>query len=517
MTAGMSPRALAPALAMERGMELGLAPTKGGRGGPERVSGLAVAVVDEGGLVEFASRGYADVEGRVPITPETVFRVGSISKLITAICVLQLVERGEIGLDHPVNGYLRSSSVICTVPDAPEVTIRHLLTHTSGIGELRRLGDVAIEPFLGLAVPPQEEIPALPIYYREGLRTTRAPGEAWTYANHGFGILGLLVEDVTGREFWQYAEDEVLRPLGMQTAGFQFDGARPLAVGYAWKSGAWSAVPHWEIAPYPAGNLYASTAEMAEFAAALLGRGANTHGRVLREDTFDLMATPHEPRTDPRHSRMGLGIILGSEAGTHTIGHDGGWSGFLSSLRAAPGEGRAVLAFTNSGEDVANAVTGETLRALAGQPSRAEELAAMPPVRADDGLALLGHYGAPAKELNLSARFRTDSAEIELYEREGMVHVRTFLGALRRGAELRDAGGGLYAYQGETGGPVFLEPEFGADARPTADGKVTAIRSGFERHPRGGGPSLRNRVRLAAAAGTAAGIAAEVLRRRLTR
>lgn len=487
--------------ALAHGIDRGLGETS--------VPGVAAAVVDRGGLVEFAARGRLALDGGPAPTPETVFRVGSISKIITALAVMQQVERGRLALDDPLASHLRSASVTCAVPGAPEITIRHLLTHTSGIGELRRLGDVAVEPFVGLAMPPHEEVPDLAIYYRDGIRTTRAAGEAWTYANHAFGILGLLLQDVTGREFSEYAHEEILRPLGMGRAGFRLtpDLAARLAVGYGRKRGTWRSVPHWEIAPYPAGNLYASVADMAHLAAALLGRGGNAHGRVLGREAFGLMTTPQED-VDPRHPRMGLGLWLGSQAGLATCGHDGGWTGFLSSLLAAPDQCVAAIAFTNSDQEVPNGIAAETLRALAGLPTRAEELTAMPSLSAAEGEHLLGHYGAPARDVNLSARFRMDAAEYELRERDGTVEFRTFIGPTRRGAVLRDAGGGLYAYEGPHGEVTFVEPALGPD------GRADSLRIGFERHPRGGGPSLRGKTALTAAAGVATALAAEALRRR---
>lgn len=488
----------APAQALADGISRGL--------GARAVSGLAAAVVGPDGLVEFAARGRADLDAGTAITPETVFRVGSISKLVTAIAVMQQVERGRVALDDPLALHLRSSSVACAVPGAAPITVGHLLTHTSGIGELRSARDLAVGPFVGLAVPPGGSIPELADYYRDGIRTAREPGRAWTYANHGFGLLGLMVEDLTGRSFADHVHDEILRPLGMERAGFRLtpDLAGRLAVGYGAKRGGWKPVPHWEIAPYPAGNLYASVADMARFAAALLGRGGNAHGRVLGRETFDAMTAPREA-ADPRHPRMGLALWLEQEAGLSVMGHDGGWLGFMSTLLAAPDEGVAALAFTNSDRQVQHGVAAETLRALAGRPSRAEELAAMPPAGGDaDGL--VGHYGAPSRHLNLATRFWTDCAEVQVLRRGGRIVLRTLVGPMRRGAVLRDAGGGLYAFEGPEGVIRFVEPTLGPD------GRAVELRIGFERFPRGAGPSLRGALALAAAASVVA--ASVAVRRR---
>lgn len=168
----------------------------------------------------------------------------------------------------------------------------------------------------------------------------------------------------------------------MARASFRLtpDLASRLAVGYGGKRGRWKRVPHWEIAPYPAGNVYASVADMAQFAAAILGRGGNATGRVLGEETFALMTVP-QGDADPRHPRMGVGLWLQQEARLDVMGHDGGWAGFVSSLLAAPDAGVAALAFTNSGHEVPHGIAAETLRALTGRPDPAAHVLGTHPQR----------------------------------------------------------------------------------------------------------------------------------------
>lgn len=482
-------------VAVDRGIRLGL--------GTRQTPGLAVAVVRAGRISHFQASGLADLASSRPITPQTIFRVGSISKVLTAIAVLQLVQDGQVELDQPMNSYLRSASIECAVPGAPPITVRQLLTHTSGLGELRRLGDLLVEPYVGLAMPPGQPPPRLADFYREPLTTKRPAGQGWAYANHGFGLLGLLVEDVTGREFSEHLRAEVLIPLGMATADFVLtDQVRhELATGYTKsRRGHWRAVPHWEIAPYPAGNLYASVTDLARLAAALLGRGANEHGRVLSPVSFDLLVEPQSPGTDPRTPRMGLGVWLGDESGLATVSHDGGWMGFLSSLLVAPEEDLAVIALTNSEVEGVNQVAAEVARALTGRPSRLAQVASLPQLAADES-GLVGSYGAPSRDLNLSARFRLGMGEVEILRRCGNLWLRTLLGPMRRPLQLHDAGQGLFVVHDGQGSLLYLRPDF------DAQGRVEALWLDFERLPRLRGPSTRQRIMISAAAGVAVGAA----------
>jgi CubicO group peptidase (beta-lactamase class C family) len=108
----------------------------------------------------FTGRGVADITSKTPVTVDTVFRIGSISKTFTALAVMQLVEQGRIGLDDPVSDHLRSYRLVPACPDFPPVLIRHLLTHTAGIGELRGWADVT-KPVVGLGMRVGAAVPRL--------------------------------------------------------------------------------------------------------------------------------------------------------------------------------------------------------------------------------------------------------------------------------------------------------------------------------------------------------------------
>jgi CubicO group peptidase (beta-lactamase class C family) len=167
-------------------------------------TGLALAVVRNGRLEEFEARGFANLATRRPITEDTVFRIGSITKTFTALAVLQLWEQGILDLDAPASRYLRAYRLVARQPGIPLPTVRQLLTHTSGIPEVRRAADIldiragpwdARVPVR--SVPFGHRLPSLAASYADGLEVVADPGSAFAYSNHGFATLGQIVEDVS--------------------------------------------------------------------------------------------------------------------------------------------------------------------------------------------------------------------------------------------------------------------------------------------------------------------------------
>src|SRR3954452_25138927 len=195
--------------------------------------GLAFGVVRDGSLEFFSAHGLADIETRIPIAEDTVFRIGSITKTFTAIAVLQLVEQGVVDLDASANEYLRAYQLVPADPGWRPATVRHLLTHTAGIGE-QVPRSAALRRDFGVSVPMGRPVPTLAEYYRGGLRLDAEPGTRFRYSDHGPTTLGQLVEDVSGLPFDRYLREQVFAPLGMSdTDVVRSDRIRQrLATGY---------------------------------------------------------------------------------------------------------------------------------------------------------------------------------------------------------------------------------------------------------------------------------------------
>jgi hypothetical protein len=153
------------------------------------VAGLAVGVVRHGSLAWFHGHGVADIAAGMPIDQDTVFRIASITKTITAIAVMQLQEQGLVDLDAPASAYLKAYRLIPARPGFRPATLRHLLTHTAGVRAVREPSDL-LRPALGWGTRAGRPVPPLAGYYRGGLRIDAEPGTKWAYSNHGFATLG---------------------------------------------------------------------------------------------------------------------------------------------------------------------------------------------------------------------------------------------------------------------------------------------------------------------------------------
>ncbi|MDF2145944.1 serine hydrolase [Knoellia sp. p5-6-4] len=309
--------------------------------------GLAVGVVRSGELPFFHGHGVAEVSSRTPVTPETVFRVGSLTKTFTAVAVMQLWERGKVDLDAPAEDYLRSYRLVPTKPAFSPVTMRHLMTHTAGIREVLHPSGV-LRPLFGETVKSGHSVPSLAKYYRHGVRVEAEPGTRFRYTDHGFATLGQIVEDVTGEPLDRYLREHVFAPLGMvDTTLIRSGRITPrLATGYVMGSRGPRAVPDYEVVTAAAAAAYSTSADIARYVEALLGGGANVHGRVLQPATLSSMFAP-QYQPDPRIPGLGLAFFRGTVAGTQVIEHQGIVPGFNAEIFLAPHDGVGVMALTN--------------------------------------------------------------------------------------------------------------------------------------------------------------------------
>ncbi|GAB4062662.1 hypothetical protein GCM10028777_03070 [Angustibacter speluncae] len=309
------------------------------------IAGAAVSVVHDGEVV--AARGYgwadtgADGGEPVPVDPQdTLFRVGSVSKLATATAVLQLVEQGRVDLDTDVEEYVDVD--LRRRFDAP-ITLRHLLTHTAGFEERVR----------GLIGPPGTPVDLRAAMADDPPEQLYAPGTVPAYSNYGNALAGYVVEQVSGQPFEEYVQEHVLDRAGMTSSTF----AQPLpdrleprmARGYADSSSA--AAPFEVVGTAPAGALTASTTDMAAFALALLGEPV-TGTPLLEPATLALMQEPALDGDDlgalAAGQRMTLGFFDESRNGHRVLGHGGDTNWFHSHLQVYPDDRTGIVVSLNS-------------------------------------------------------------------------------------------------------------------------------------------------------------------------
>jgi CubicO group peptidase (beta-lactamase class C family) len=295
----------------------------------------AVAVVVNGEIVYMQGYGYADIEASLPVEPDkTLFRVGSVAKLITWTAVMQLVEQGKLDLNADVNDYLdfQIPARLVGRSGTPEpVTLTHLLTHTPGFESY---------PDLIFRLSADHLLP-LNEYVRLHLPArVFPPGQVPAYSNYGAALAGYIVERVSGQPFAQYVEQNIFAPLAMEHSTFR----QPLPAGmdanlarsYRFVDGAFLE-GGFEYMQEPEGSLSSTAADMAKFMIAHLGDGRYTGSQILSPETLRLMHSSQPSR----HSELGgmtLGFMQGSFNGQPVLFHGGSTTVYDSGLYLLPQE-----------------------------------------------------------------------------------------------------------------------------------------------------------------------------------
>jgi CubicO group peptidase (beta-lactamase class C family) len=400
------------------------------------VVGLAVGIVRDGGLESFRGAGLADIDARTPVTADTVFRIASITKTFTGVAVMQLWEQGLVDLDAPAREYLQAFRLAPADPSWRPATLRHLLTHTAGVPEIVHVGRVLHSGWFSESYALDEPLPTLGEYYGGALRLASEPGTVFAYTDHGFAVLGQIVEDVSGQSLDAYLREHVLHPLGMtDSAMTDVDRLAPRrATGYRITSkGPTPLVDRRWITP-AATELRCSARDLGRYVGALLRGGEGEHGTILQPQTIQQMFAP-QYQPDPRIPGMGLGFWRVDLGGRRAVEHQGVLPGFNSQIFLAPDDGVGVLALTNG--------AAGALRWLAPWTSGllGEEIGA-PPDGVRQGLAqhpevwgqLCGRYRVRAQRTDMQARSMV-GAGLVVGVRGGQLVVRALspLPALLRG------------------------------------------------------------------------------------
>lgn len=333
--------------------------------------GLVVAVTDRERLRMVATHGYADIERRVPVTPETRFAIGSISKSFTAIMLMQLADEGRFDPDAPISRYLPDFHPRTTFP---AITGHALLTHTAGLPNY--MTDVASMRYLIAALNAFE-----PRY---------APGANFWYSNAGYQLLGYAVERVEHRPFPLVLQQRVLDRLGMTATAPQLDDRLrgTMAESYTrTPDGAYVRAPWFDYLAAD-GAIVSTAADMSAYGRMLLARGDTPKGRLISARAFDRFA---KPALDD----YGYGIDV--KEGGRMLAHGGSIAGFQAYLAAYPADGFAVVFLGNGPADTA--LRDRILARLsqgAGNPAKAPEAAAAKP--GSDVASLAGRFVSPKGE-----------------------------------------------------------------------------------------------------------------------
>lgn len=321
-----------------------------------------VLVARDGDVLLSKGYGQANLEWQVPNTPTTKFRLGSLTKQFTAAAVLLLEERGKLETDDLVKLHM---------PDAPaawsEITIFHLLTHTSGIPNFTALPEYRqMQPF---------DTPVVEIVARTRDKPLEfVPGERMNYSNSGYVLLGYLIEKISGQSYAQFVTENLFTPLGMKDSGYDSNAAviAQRASGYTpGPNGPVNAgFIHMSI-PHAAGALYSTAEDLLRWERGLFG------GRILSDASVRKMTTPFR-------NAYALGLAVATVDGRRSISHSGGIEGFNTSLAYYPESKVVVLALANLNGPAADQIAAQLGKSAHGEAvvltSERREIALAPEV-----------------------------------------------------------------------------------------------------------------------------------------
>lgn len=353
------------------------------------LAGMSVAFTTRAGLLRAATYGYTDIAARLPVEPETLFEIGSISKSFTAIALLQEHEAGRLELHAPITDYLPWFTV---KSEFEPITVHHLLTHTGGI------------PTGSDASPAS---PYLVAILCECYAST-APGTAFNYSNAGYQTLGLILEHITGRRYGDIIRERILAPLGMtESEPVITHVLRPrLAVGY---TRLYDDRPEHKSHPLvPAtwleydkgdGSLACTATDLAIYLRCLLNRGEG----LISKASFALLTQRGIEISET--TAYGYGIEAGMLDGEPCFGHDGGMVGYVSEMIGDLGSGLGVVVLMNApGDPKRVGAFGLQLLRAALQGKDLPDTSQRPdPIKAENAADYAGTYESGSNMLSFRA------------------------------------------------------------------------------------------------------------------
>jgi len=387
--------------------------------------------------------GMADVENQVPVTPQTVFRIGSVTKQFTSATVMQFVEAEKVSLDDDMSKY---------IPKYPtrgrKILVRHLLNHTSGIPSYTDVG-----PVFGTVMRSDLSHDSLvAIIAPDSLMFE--PGSHFYYNNTGYFMLGMLIEQVSGKPYGAYLEEKLFAPNGLKSTIY-CDTRRIIphrAQGYdRAPTGLLNASFLSMDLPYAAGSLCSTVSDLVAWTDKLAG------GKIVSPASYKQMTTPI-PLTSKRPMNYGFGLSADTLANGHrVIAHGGGINGFISSLMHVPQDSLIIAVLANTSPAPSDAVAASLARAVLGLP--APTPAGPPkdlPLTADDRARYVGDYAV--------TRPNGTKSSFKVFEENGQLMAQP---EGPRAAKMMSQGNGVFVVQGA-----------GRVAFDVANGKATGFQLG---------------------------------------
>jgi CubicO group peptidase (beta-lactamase class C family) len=321
----------------------------------QHVPGLVYGIVADGRLVYVRAMGSLTQDPARTVTPDSLFRIASMSKAFTALAILKLRDQGRLQLDALAETYVpEMRGWHYPTGDSPRIRVRDLLSHVGGF--------VTDDPWGDRQTPLSDA--AFTAMLRHGVPFTRAPQSQFEYSNFGYALLGRIVGNVSGRPYKDYIEQEIMRPLGMASTGYDISAApqERRALGWRWENDAFAREPDMAHGAFGAmGGVQTSARDYARWVAFLLSawppRDGPEAGPVRRSSVRELAQglnfpavanRPGQPDSCPQAATYGMGFRVAQDCDLGlTLGHGGGYPGYGSYLLLLPEYGVGIFAFAN--------------------------------------------------------------------------------------------------------------------------------------------------------------------------
>ena len=319
--------------------------------------GAVMGIIIDGELVWTKTTGVRETTDKAPVTLDTVFRIASMTKSFTAMAILKLRDEGKLSLDDPVAKYVPAlADLPYPTKDSPAITIRHLLTHSEGFPEDNPWGDRQLA----------QSDDTIRAWMRAGIPFSTAPGTAFEYSNYGFGILGMIVTRVSGKDYAVYVRDNILRPLGMNSSTFEMSAVprEHIALGYRFEDGGWKTEPILAHGTFGAmGGLWTTARDLARYVSFLMSayppRDEAENGPIKRSSAREMQQVGRFQGGGAfrglvdgplQFNAGGYGYGLGVSQDCrfeHSVSHGGGLPGYGSLMRWLPQYGVGLIAMSN--------------------------------------------------------------------------------------------------------------------------------------------------------------------------
>ncbi|HEY7422706.1 MAG TPA: serine hydrolase [Gemmataceae bacterium] len=406
----------------------------------KKLPAVSVALVDDQSIVWARGFGFADPKTKAPATAETVYRVGSVSKLFTDLAIMQLVERGVLDLDAPITKYLPDFK-----PDnlfEKPITLRQMMAHRSGLVR---------EPPVGNYFDPTGPSLTKTVESLNKTRLVYKPETKTKYSNAAIATVGFVLEHTQKQPFARYLWRALLDPLGMKHSSFEPnpDITKDLAKAIMWTDpGREFPAPTFELGMAPAGSMYTNVLDLGRFLSVLFAGGKGPHGQIVKPETLEQMWTLQFINKDDKKEEkegFGLGFYLSELDGRKSIGHGGAVYGFATQLQALPKEKLGVVVVAS--RDVANGATNHIAEVALKQMLAANDGKPLPAIEETTPIPT-------EKARKLAGRYKSGDKEFDLLERDGRLWVLPARGGYRQ--ELRALGDDLIVDDRLAYGPKFV-------------------------------------------------------------